>query len=498
LGGYCHGQQKAIDSLDVIANDSAKAGRMRIEAMIRLSNLYAEVDKRQAGVYSDPLQRARSLFAMTSIKLAFQEHEADITGLLFEALSAAKESEDNDLIIAVYNGLANYYLNGIRFGSIYRRQYAPKQDDPELLVLSLDAFKQSFALYLENKDRVNVMDLLEHLISLYTYKTRENSQGETHYIYPDSIAYYSNLMLEKAKETNNIDYQAMAYAFLFGLETNIKEFKKAEDVLNTGMNLIKDKEGHLKAKYMLIRSYVDLYEMQGDYEKAFEYQSIASGQLRKIYNEQNARQRQIAEARFKIEENEKKLLLKQEENKLFFWIVGAIGILLMSIVAVYYMRLRNAKLKIELEKEKAERQALEINRLQKEVIVGSAQLEYKNEILETISKSLDKKVLPDNNEIKRLLDGEKKMDEQFDDYVAYIKNIHPGFYDRLQEKASQKLTALDIKYCTYIFMNLSSKDIASMLFVEPSTVRTTKYRLKQKLTLGKEDDLESFIRNSIK
>jgi hypothetical protein len=217
FGVYCHGQQKAIDSLDVIANDSAKGGRMRIEAMIRLSNLYAEVDKSLARTYSEsavelsnslkdagwqsmsyislasayadsislsyalidtashylkqvtiPSLRARSLFAMTSIKLAFQEHEADITGLLFEALSAAKESEDNDLIIAVYNGLANHYLmqqqdieeakkyaelaqglindatnieykivNGIRFGSIYRRQYAPKQDNPELLALSL-------------------------------------------------------------------------------------------------------------------------------------------------------------------------------------------------------------------------------------------------------------------------------------------------------------------------------------------------------------------------
>jgi DNA-binding CsgD family transcriptional regulator len=49
------------------------------------------------------------------------------------------------------------------------------------------------------------------------------------------------------------------------------------------------------------------------------------------------------------------------------------------------------------------------------------------------------------------------------------------------------------KYCAYIFMKRSPKDIATLLNVEPKSIRMSKYRLKQKLGLGKDDDLEDYI-----
>jgi DNA-binding NarL/FixJ family response regulator len=42
-------------------------------------------------------------------------------------------------------------------------------------------------------------------------------------------------------------------------------------------------------------------------------------------------------------------------------------------------------------------------------------------------------------------------------------------------------------------MGLSSKEIANLLHVEDTSVRMTKYRLKQKLSLSKEEDLTQFI-----
>ena len=142
---------------------------------------------------------------------------------------------------------------------------------------------------------------------------------------------------------------------------------------------------------------------------------------------------------------------------------------------------RNLELEKALEKERAERQALEINQLQKELIVGSAQLEQKNETIEIIKQKFNERTLTDDNGIKELLLSDKMANKSFEDFHNLFEKIHPDFYSKLQEKAKQKLTVLDLKYCTYLFMNLSSKEIANIIAFNPTTVRTTKYRLKIKL-----------------
>jgi hypothetical protein len=51
-GACCFGQQKVTDSLDLIAGDNTEDTRIRIDAMIRLSDLYAEIDKDRTIAYA--------------------------------------------------------------------------------------------------------------------------------------------------------------------------------------------------------------------------------------------------------------------------------------------------------------------------------------------------------------------------------------------------------------------------------------------------------------
>ena len=59
-----------------------------------------------------------------------------------------------------------------------------------------------------------------------------------------------------------------------------------------------------------------------------------------------------------------------------------------------------------------------------------------------------------------------------------------------------KLTRLDLKYCTYIFMGLTNKEIAMKMNVDPKSIRMARYRIKQKLDLAKEDSLDQFIQEA--
>ena len=87
------------------------------------------------------------------------------------------------------------------------------------------------------------------------------------------------------------------------------------------------------------------------------------------------------------------------------------------------------------------------------------------------------------------------LNADFEDIKIQIQALHPDFFNQLNEKATQKLTSLDLKYCSYIYLKMTTKQIAQALHVEPQSVRMFKYRLKQKFGLGKDVDLEIFLGN---
>ena len=95
--------------------------------------------------------------------------------------------------------------------------------------------------------------------------------------------------------------------------------------------------------------------------------------------------------------------------------------------------------------------------------------------------------------LNKLLNRQEHLDSDFEAFKTDLKEIHPDFYRKLHEKAGQKLTALDLKYCAYIYLKRSTKEITNLLGVEAKSVRMSKYRIKQKLGLDKDEELDQYI-----
>lgn len=58
---------------------------------------------------------------------------------------------------------------------------------------------------------------------------------------------------------------------------------------------------------------------------------------------------------------------------------------------------------------------------------------------------------------------------------------------KLQEKLKQhypRLTVYDLRLCTYLKTNLSTKEIATLLNITPDSVKKAKHRLRRKLGLN--------------
>jgi DNA-binding CsgD family transcriptional regulator len=82
----------------------------------------------------------------------------------------------------------------------------------------------------------------------------------------------------------------------------------------------------------------------------------------------------------------------------------------------------------------------------------------------------------------------------WEDFKLYFVKTNPNFLFLLAGKYPA-LTQIDLKYCCYLKMNMTNDDIRSLLGINQESVRTHKYRLKKKLSLGKDDSLRGYLQS---
>lgn len=201
-----------------------------------------------------------------------------------------------------------------------------------------------------------------------------------------------------------------------------------------------------------------------------------------------------------IHNDEKKAILKiQKQQKITYsWYVGLSILSIIALILMFNYRQKMNKqrtqyLETEKEKMRMEKELSELKQeqYQKQVLATSIQLEQKSIFLDDLKNNIkNNKDFNLNNYLK----NKQLIEKDLNNIQEILKEIHPSFFKNLNEIATSKLTNLDIKYAAYIYMNMDNTQIASVLNVDPKTVSVTKYRLKQKLGLTKETDLDSFIR----
>ena len=197
-----------------------------------------------------------------------------------------------------------------------------------------------------------------------------------------------------------------------------------------------------------------------------------------------------------------------------FAIVTYIGLFLSLLFVVHrsykrYYRKKHEKLllqsqrRLELEKAKSDQELVqlkndrlnqEIESKNRELAISTMSIVRRNEVLRSIKKEL----LSGKNEMgnlapvlklieKNLSSGKdwQNFKEAFDnadqDFLKNLKNMHPS------------LTHNDLKFCAYLRLNLTSKEIAPLLNISIKSVEIKRYRLRKKLKLESEKNLTDYI-----
>jgi hypothetical protein len=90
------------------------------------------------------------------------------------------------------------------------------------------------------------------------------------------------------------------------------------------------------------------------------------------------------------------------------------------------------------------------------------------------------------------IDKQTDIENQWEQFKLHFESIHKSFFEKLK-KNDNRLTQNDLQLCAYIKLNLSTKEIASLMNITPESVNTHRYRLRKKLILETDITLDEYI-----
>lgn len=94
--------------------------------------------------------------------------------------------------------------------------------------------------------------------------------------------------------------------------------------------------------------------------------------------------------------------------------------------------------------------------------------------------------------LKKRIAKEIDIKHQNKIFESYFDEANEEFFKRLKERHPD-LTAYDLRLCAYIRMDISTKEIASMLNISYRGAEVSRYRLRKKMDLPREVNLSSYL-----
>ncbi|MGI9138928.1 MAG: triple tyrosine motif-containing protein [Sediminibacterium sp.] len=151
----------------------------------------------------------------------------------------------------------------------------------------------------------------------------------------------------------------------------------------------------------------------------------------------------------------------------------------------------------EIQNEKLQ---VEINSKNSELINFTMHLVQKGELLTDLKSHMSKMTkLIDNTiaheELKKMIkviNDADKMDKDWENFTNHFDKAHNSFTVNIKEKFP-KLTSNELKLCTFLRLNLSTKEIAQLMNISMRGVEISRYRLRKKLNLPTEMSLFDFL-----
>jgi len=427
----------------------------------------------------------------------------------------ARKATENALRTKDYNLLSNCYM-ALSVAHEYNFNAAKSQPELDSTLFYLNRVEDLYGKYQGQVAAFTYAIACINLSNCYL-KYFPETDGQAR----EKGIYYANTAREVLKGVANCEeVVGSSLGILSEYASRAGNHAQTENYLLEAYRVMKTQQPPYSYYTMIniVQALSIFYEQKNDYRKALDFQREVTEYNNKNFNQKQALNAQKLEIQYETEKknNEMQILREQAKSRrLQNYLYGSIALAailgLLFMFRAYHFKVRYAKqrekqlqleqqesaLQIKLEKEeqarlKAEQQLLEAQQqqLRKEVMANVLQLEHKNQTLLSIKEKLAE---GEKVNIQKIIKEEMVLDSNFEHAKLQIQQVHPDFFNLIGERAQRKLTLLDLKFCAYLYLKMDTRQIAQLMNVEAKSVRMTRYRIKQKLGLDKEDDLTSFL-----
>ena len=362
------------------------------------------------------------------------------------------------------------------------------------LDLSSKYLKKSIQLYQEIENSYGLSTSYGNLAIVYSKKGNAKK-----------ALYYADKAIKEIRSYGYTEDLLIALNVKAEVLTRLKNYETSNKYLDTCIANAK-KIGFGLMLQKSYKSYANNLHKLGFNNKAFEYLQLHNKVKDSILTDKFQKRLADYETKYKTSEKQRKIeQLEYKEKSQKMQLIGVVGlaVLLIILLISFYQKRKKEKLiaKLQLDKSQLLTESLsqELKLKNKQLTSHALNMLQKNKLLAVFLENLEnvikiakgdvvQKLNIIKRQVKRLLTSEK----DWNTFKIYFEQVNKGFLVKLKE-INPKLTTNDIRLATLIKLNMTNKEIASILNINHQSVKNAQYRLKSKLALEKNENLKSFL-----
>ncbi|MGE5382295.1 MAG: tetratricopeptide repeat protein [Omnitrophica WOR_2 bacterium] len=306
-------------------------------------------------------------------------------------------------------------------------------------------------------------------------------------------------------ETGNREGIATSYSSMAEVFLKMKQTDKAEQYVSKAIQ-IANRDRYLVVEAQAHKQLARIYAEQGRYKDASVEWERAFMFNDSLYNQSVSRQLSEMQAHYELKQKDQEnLILRQRESQqrisnrfLTFAIIAIaiVGLLLLILLRMKILSMRKTKALFEFELsarntsillKNKELTTLSANFISQSEILG----QIKNELV-SVKEHIGEKPAESINDLITMVNSNLDIDLNWKKFKMSFEESHPGFLERLT-KLVPGLSLNEQKLCAFIFVGLSSNEMAQVMNISLAAVNKSRQRMRKKMQLPDHGDINEFL-----
>ena len=354
-----------------------------------------------------------------------------------------------------------------------------------------------------------------HTRSLELERKQQNLDGEAQSLTSLGIVYEA--MGEHGKAIESFEASLVIADSIGGARSvvlncnNLSRIHRKENRLQASLEYAQralesaTKQDFREQMYSAHLNLAESYSAMNNYKAAYANHRAYTSVKDSIFNETKTKQIAEMQIKYETEKKEQQIASLQAEtrNETFKRNTYALGLFGTFIMAGLIIGWLNARIKKSrrireqenlLTQEKIRSYEKELTLFTESVLEKTNRIESLNLELEKVKNEISGNCSQYSGQLDKLMQSTILTEKEWTAFKTLFEQVHPGFFGNLRTRYTDLSTA-EIRMAALVKLNLTSKEISGMLGISHESVNKSRYRLRKKLNLAKEEKLETHLDN---